>query len=267
MTQYTVEEVTRREDLDGIVDVIWAAMDGINSSHQVFFPTLGSKPADREAAIQSSKDRTWEDHKSSPSSHWIFARDNMSGDIVGGCQWRIYTENPFPNGAPHIEAEWWPVGERRRFASEVIMQCFTPRTKWMACPHVGELIWISRKYSEALIIVLPGLSFMCVCPRYQRRGIGRLLMEWGLAKTDVLELESFIKASEFGKGLYTKYGFQTVKDVSVKMDVAKSSEEWKRLSEELLPIDFTALWRPSKGEWKDGESQMTWDKRLKATQG
>lgn len=138
MTQYTVEEVARREDLDGIVDVIWTAMDGVNPSHNIFFPVLGSRLADREAAIQSSKDRIWEDHKKSPSSHWILARDDISEDILGGCQWRIYAENPFPNGAPRIEAEWWPEGERRRFASEVITQCYMPRAKWMACAHVGK---------------------------------------------------------------------------------------------------------------------------------
>jgi len=36
MSQYKIEEVTRREDLDGIVDVIWAAMDGVNPSHRIF---------------------------------------------------------------------------------------------------------------------------------------------------------------------------------------------------------------------------------------
>ena len=50
MSQYTVEEVTRLEDLDSIVNVIWAAMDGVDASHQIFFPVFAPKPADREAA-------------------------------------------------------------------------------------------------------------------------------------------------------------------------------------------------------------------------
>ena len=140
MSQYVIEEVTRRKDLDSIVDVIWGAMDGFDPSHQIFFPILGDGPADREAAVLASKDRTWEDHRSDPSSHWIFVRDKASETIIGGCQWRIYTENPFPNGTPHIEAAWWPEGEGRCFASEVVRQCYTPRTKWMACPHVGKRI-------------------------------------------------------------------------------------------------------------------------------
>ena len=145
MSRYNVEEVCRREDLDSIVNVIWAAMDGFDSSHQIFFPILGHGPECREAAIQSSKDRIWEDHNSDPSSHWISVRDKATGAIVAGCQWRIYTENPFPNGTPHIEAVWWPEGEGRCFASEVIRQCYTPRTKWMAYPHVGKFIQLPMR--------------------------------------------------------------------------------------------------------------------------
>jgi GNAT superfamily N-acetyltransferase len=136
----------------------------------------------------------------------------------------------------------------------------------MAYPHVGELVRVSRGLYVALTVIFPGLSLMCVCPRFQRRGIGQLLMGGGLARIDSLGLESFIEASDFGKGLYTRCGFRPVKDVSVKMNVAGASEEWEKLSEELLPIEYTATWRPRKGEWKDGEPQITWDKRLKATQ-
>lgn len=86
-------------------------MDGYDASHQIFFPVHGPLPADREATVRASKDRTWEDHEGDPSSHWVYVRDEASKEIVGGCQWRIYTENPFPNGTPHIEAVWWPEGE------------------------------------------------------------------------------------------------------------------------------------------------------------
>ena len=139
MSQYSIEEVNSRNQLDSIVDVIWAAMDGVDPSHQIFYPVFGSRSTDRDSAVQSSKDRMWHDHENDPSSHWIFAMDNTSGEILGGCQWRIYTENPFPNGTPHIEAVWWPEGDGRAFATEVVRQCYTPRTKWMAYPHAGKL--------------------------------------------------------------------------------------------------------------------------------
>ena len=266
MSQYIMEEVTKREDLDSIVNVIWAAMDGFDPLHQIFFPVLGDGPADREAAVQSSKDRTWEDHRSDPSSHWILVRDKASGDILGGCQWRIYTENAFPNGTPHIEAVWWPEGEGRCFASEVVRQCYTPRTKWMAYPHVGKLIWAPpKKLIETLTVVSPGLSLMCVYPKFQRCGVGRLLMEWGLAKMDSLGLESFIEATDSGKALYARCGYRSVEKVSVNVDRVDPSAEWMKLSRQLMPIGYTAMWRPREGIWRDGEPQGTWDKRLKST--
>ena len=36
-------------------------------------------------------------------------------------------------------------------------------------------------------------------------------MEWGLAKLDSLGLESFIEATGPGKGLYAKYGYQSLR--------------------------------------------------------
>ncbi len=89
-------------------------------------------------------------------------------------------------------------------------------------------------------------------------------MEWGLAKIDGLGLESFIEATDSGKRLYASCGYRTVKRVSVNMDRADPSAEWKKLSEQLLPIGYTAMWRPREGIWKDGEPESTWDKRLKS---
>ena len=106
---------------------------------------------------------------------------------------------------------------------------------------------------------------MCVYQRFQRRGIGRLLMDWGLAKMDDLGLESFIEATGFGKGLYMKCGYRSVQEVSVNMDRVEPSVEWERLSKQLMPIGYTAMWRPKNGVWTEGEPESTWDERLRST--
>ena len=122
-----------------------------------------------------------------------------------------------------------------------------------------------KKLTEVLTAVTPGLSLMCVNPDFQKRGLGRLLMEWGLAKMDGLGLEGFIEATDSGKGLYAKCGYRFVEEVSVNVDQADPSAEWKKLSGQLMPIGYTAMWRPKEGIWKDGEPHSTWDKRLKPT--
>ena len=121
------------------------------------------------------------------------------------------------------------------------------------------------KLVEALTAVSLGLSLMCVYPEFQRRGVGRLLMEWGLAKIDGLGLESFIEATDSGKGLYARCGYRSVKKVSVNVDRADATAGWKELSVQLMPIGYTAMWRPREGIWRDGEPQSTWDERLKST--
>ena len=123
----------------------------------------------------------------------------------------------------------------------------------------------SRKLVEVLTVVSLGLSLMCVYPEFQRRGIGRALMDWGLAKIDSLGLESFIEATDSGKGLYANCGYQSVKDVSVNVDRPDPSAEWKKMSEQLMPVGCTAMWRPEEGIWRDGEPESTWGKRLKST--
>ena len=90
-------------------------------------------------------------------------------------------------------------------------------------------------------------------------------MEWGLAKMDSLGLEGFVEATDSGKELYARCGYRSVKKVSVNVDRANPSAEWKRLSGQLMPIGYTAMWRPRGGIWRDGEPQNTWDKRLNPT--
>ena len=102
MASYKVEEISKREQLDGIAECIWATMEHDDSEHKVFFPIL----TDRETALNESKERLWKEHTKNPSSHWLFVRDvsSKSLKVLGGCQWRLCEHNSFPNGLPKIVA-------------------------------------------------------------------------------------------------------------------------------------------------------------------
>jgi hypothetical protein len=137
---YTIHEAHTRQELDEIIEVMWRTMGGTDPSHPIFFPTFADTPEAKSTAITESKDRIWKQHNTDSASHWIYVREAQTGGVVGGCQWRIYDENPFAKGAPKITAVWWPEGTvGRKFASEVVNQCYTPRTRWMARPHAGIL--------------------------------------------------------------------------------------------------------------------------------
>ena len=51
------------------------------------------------------------------------------------------------------------------------------------------------------------LNTLVVHPEYQRRGIGKVLMEYGLKEADRLGIQAVLGASREGLGLYKKYGF------------------------------------------------------------
>lgn len=117
----------------------------------------------------------------------------------------------------------------------------------MNYPHVGRLMQGSR-----LTAVLSGLSLVCVLPHFQRRGVGRTLMKQGLTRMDDLGLDRFIEATDTGKGLYAQHGYRSVQTVSINMVREHASDEWREMTENLMPVRCTAMWRPSGGKWEEG---------------
>jgi GNAT superfamily N-acetyltransferase len=61
------------------------------------------------------------------------------------------------------------------------------------------------------------LANLVVAPEYQRRGVGKLLLESGLRRADELGLATWLDASPYGLGLYKKYGFKEVKTLEFEL--------------------------------------------------
>ena len=59
---------------------------------------------------------------------------------MGGAQWHVHEKNPYEGAQRELEAYWWPEGEGRRFASEMLEQVYEPRRVKMRRPHVCESI-------------------------------------------------------------------------------------------------------------------------------
>lgn len=137
--RYLVREVETKQELDEILDVIWAAnYTPYEPFIQLFFPVLGFTSAHRKAALLESKERFWRQHTTDESSHWLYAFDTATGKTVGCAQWVTSTTNPFAKGVPKLEAPWWPAGEGRNFCESILNQVYKPRANWMMRPHCGE---------------------------------------------------------------------------------------------------------------------------------
>jgi ribosomal protein S18 acetylase RimI-like enzyme len=65
--------------------------------------------------------------------------------------------------------------------------------------------------------MLKELNTLVVSPGYQRRGIGKMLMEDGLKEVDRLGLQAVLGASKQGLGLYKKYRFTEFEVMEIKL--------------------------------------------------
>lgn len=90
--------------------------------------------------MTSAKERLWKEHVAAnpATNHWIFIEEITSSKIVGGCLWKWYDENLFPDGIPKPNVHWWPEGEAKDFCDEIVRQSMTPRSLWMYDKNVGE---------------------------------------------------------------------------------------------------------------------------------
>ena len=89
------------------------------------------------------------------------------------------------------------------------------------------------------------LNILFTHPEYRRKGVGSLVMRWGLDHADKLGSESFVEATVEGKPLYERFGFEVVDTNELHVE-EKPSQEWKELESTLIPFTWWSMHRPAK---------------------
>jgi GNAT superfamily N-acetyltransferase len=93
------------------------------------------------------------------------------------------------------------------------------------------------------------LNFCFTHPKHRRRGVGRLLMEWGIKKADELGLPSYIEATDIGLKLYEANGFKVEGELDLDASTENPSAEFTQLREKLgCPIHGWFMRRPKYGK-------------------
>lgn len=59
------------------------------------------------------------------------------------------------------------------------------------------------------------MAILAVHPAYQRRGIGEKLLLPGLQSADEMGARAYVQASEAGRGLYSRLGWEVVDEIVV----------------------------------------------------
>lgn len=120
-----------------------------------------------------------------PAAHWLKAVD-ANDEIAGFCKWVA----PKPGQTPDTDLPQWPEGADARLCDETF-------GAW-AKAHVELLGSRGHWY----------LEIVATDPRFQGKGAGSLMLEYGTGKADAEGVESYLEASPEAVRLYERFGFR-----------------------------------------------------------
>lgn len=69
---------------------------------------------------------------------------------------------------------------------------------------------VERLIVHSLTISLPVLALLVISEKHRRRGAGGLLLQWGIEKSERLNIPCCLQASAQDRRLYKKYSFQAI---------------------------------------------------------
>ncbi|KAI0835250.1 acyl-CoA N-acyltransferase [Hypoxylon sp. FL0890] len=174
-------------DIPAIIDVYFDAFHDHPFTRRVF--SLRSESVEKywaESLAANIRD---------PHAHYVVITDSASTDperILAFGKWREQVTSTSPPRPPQPS---WPEGADLSFVEELLGT-------------------INRKHQE-IMKDRPHwyLEMLGVRKEFQRKGAGKLLVEWGTAKADESGVEAFLAASPAGAPLYAKHGFELVETV------------------------------------------------------
>lgn len=218
----------------------------------------------------TSRQALW--NQMDPTSHWIYAKDEKTGEVVGAMNWNIHEQNPFASGGEGPPIYWWPEGVWKiitlvksiftvlRFyradedaLRKILGPFFANRPEYMSKPHLRKLHtfsdskYLAKTHAYGYIVI----NICFVHPTRRHEGIGTLMMKWGLQKADEMGVETFVESTQDGIGFYKAHGFKHLLDL-VLDPVAEDSEneelvalKKEMLEKKLLPFRIDFMVRPA----------------------
>lgn len=90
------------------------------------------------------------------------------------------------------------------------------------------------------------MNILFTHPEHRRKGVARLIINWGLEHADNLGLESFIESTKEGKPCYETFGFTPIEVNELKVTKEHPGQEWKEAERQLTPFKWWSMLRPAK---------------------
>ncbi|KAL1846250.1 hypothetical protein VTK73DRAFT_320 [Phialemonium thermophilum] len=129
--------------------------------------------------------------------------DALGGEVVGFAQWLRPVPPEAAGAEPQTEAE-------KEAAREAELSRFPPTMDREAYQEFHAMVdkEAKRIFGERGYKDLWYVAFLAVDPAHQRRGIGRLLLDWGLQRSAAEGRDVYLISTPAGKSLYLAAGFE-----------------------------------------------------------
>jgi GNAT superfamily N-acetyltransferase len=219
-------------DIDRLTEIQFSAFEN-DPTHQILFP--GDQFSSKVHAAASERIiKSW---RQTPEMQIVKTVESGTGVITGFAKWVFYK-------SPRSEEEWdvvptapWAEESHRRIVEQLLSTTADIRGKrWGGTPYAREcpVSFLTSVLCHDLIQLLV-LSLLCVHQDYQRQGVGKALVRWGLRRSESLGLPVHLEASPEALPLYRSLEFEVVDTVVV------AAEEWDGKFERQYTV---MLWKP-----------------------
>ncbi|PGH19364.1 hypothetical protein AJ80_04004 [Polytolypa hystricis UAMH7299] len=176
-------------DIPSIYDTYFAAFAG-EPILSILFPNQDVTSPSFRTAHSAHTAQYWQ---TLTVQHTLKCVDTVTGQIVGMATWDVYWREKTDEERKVPKAEWLEGKDRER-AEEFLTGFWEAREKVLA----------GSKHVYCMVLATH--------PDHRRRGIGKLLMEWGTDIAERLNLPVYLEATYSGLPLYEKLGFQTLNE-------------------------------------------------------
>ncbi|KAL4987972.1 acyl-CoA N-acyltransferase [Aspergillus falconensis] len=224
-SEITIEPclITDIKDVIHVSELAFVALNRLLYTSKLGQKSIDAMVAQREASFNSE-----------PHAKSFKAVDPATGKLVGFARWAVYTEDQAVDKSVEelVQARLAPdIPERR---NEVAKEVYTGI-------QVGkrELLGVGALDSNEKGIKLRKrveLEAIFVHPDYQGKGIAKRFLAWGIEEADRLGVDVYLEATEAGRPVYERTGFQALKEVKLVCEgVGESSVTFMILPAKQVP--------------------------------
>ncbi|KAL6237493.1 hypothetical protein BDW75DRAFT_78628 [Aspergillus navahoensis] len=184
-----------------VAEVSFVALNRLLYTSSLSPKSIDTMVAQREASF------------SEPYAKAFKAVDPATGKLVGLARWAVFAEDQEVDKSIEeiVEARLGPdIPERRdEVAKEIYTSIQLGKRELLG---VGALDSNEKGIKLRKRVELEGI---CVHPDYQGKGIAKRLLAWGIAEAERLGVDVYLEATEAGRPVYERMGFQTLKEVNL----------------------------------------------------